>query len=205
MTKKILFASGNPGKIHEVRSIASEFDIRIIAPAELAQPIPFREPEENGASYEENARIKARAGYAWAELPTLADDSGLEVDCLNGRPGIRSARLAGPGATADANIKKLLALLRDHRVSHEPKARFVSALVMMIDAANEITAEGVLHGSIAAEPSGHGGFGYDSIFTVEGFGETLATLQERDAAPPTHRVMALRSLFARLRDAAGSA
>jgi XTP/dITP diphosphohydrolase len=189
--KRFLFASNNPGKLSEVRYVADSFSLEILNPAELGKGTPPN-PEETASTYLGNAKIKAESFFQWSGLPSLADDTGLEVDALAGSPGVFSARYAGPSATSEANVRKLLDSLRGVEVR---TARFYCLLYFIVDRQNVLTAEAYLDGSIAQEPRGGGGFGYDNIFEVAGSGHTLAELKADGGHIETHRVLACRKLF----------
>lgn len=196
---RILFGSGNSGKQKEVASIGQEYGIEIVTPRELVEkgeaqgPVP--EPAETAPDYQGNAALKARAFHAWSELPALADDSGLEVSALGGRPGVYSARFAGEGCTFEDNIAKLL---REMEGVKDREARFLCCLVLIHADGTEVTETGVLEGRIAEKPVGAGGFGYDPIFEVGDSGSTLAEKKLADPKVETHRVRALRALFSRI-------
>jgi XTP/dITP diphosphohydrolase len=193
----VLVASNNRNKIPEIIDALDMdgwqyFPLHSLGIAEI--------PEETGASYEENARIKARA----ARLPerpmaTLADDSGLEVDALGGAPGIQSARYAGSRTTDQRNIMKLLTELEG--VSEEERtARFVCCIVYIDEEGREITARGVCEGRIALKPRGLGGFGYDPLFLPSEIddGRTMAELGPEEKSRISHRGKALRDLREKL-------
>lgn len=189
---ELLFASGNEGKYKEVSSIGESFGLRILHPRDLGMPGPPPEVEENAPDYLGNARLKAEAFKRWSGLPSLADDTGLEVDALEGGPGVHSARYSEPGATPARNIEKLLAALDG--VSNR-SARFYCLLYLALDERNHLTAEATLEGDIALERRGDGGFGYDSVFVVRGTGRTLAELKGAGGEVETHRMAACRRLF----------
>ena len=156
----------------------------------------FPDIVEDGHTFEENARKKAEALYRWIKRPVLADDSGLEVDALDGQPGVFSARYAGEGATDEANNAKLLAALQSVP-AHQRQARFRCVLVMMVDEDRQLVAEGTCEGVILDAPRGTGGFGYDPLFYVPSLGKTLAELSE-EKNRISHRGAALRQLAALL-------
>lgn len=199
MIDEILFASGNSGKLSEVRATAAEHGVRVLAPSDIGGAPP--EVEESASDYLGNARLKAHAFFAWSGIPSLSDDTGLEVDALNGRPGVLSARYAGPSASPADNIAKLLGEL--HGATNR-SARFYCVLYAILDERNHMTAEAVLEGEIAQAPRGGGGFGYDSVFVVRGTGRTLAELKHEGSPVETHRIKACRNLFTKLRDVPGT-
>lgn len=193
---EILFASTNKGKLAEVRQVGAEFGLSVLSPADILLEGRGEIPDvdESAGSYSGNSQLKADAFCAWSGLPVVADDTGLEVDALNGRPGVYSARYAGPAAEPSQNIAKLLSELSGVPASRRT-ARFYCFLYFRTPGGEVRVAEGALRGAIAEAQSGGGGFGYDSIFTVEGTNETLAQLKERKHPVATHRINACRTLF----------
>ena len=166
----------------------------------LATILPGRpQAAEDGETFVANALIKARAAASEALMVTLAEDAGLEVDALGGRPGPRSARFAGDGATDADNNEALLKALEEIEAPHR-RARFRSAIVLIDpwgqDDSREVVVEGVCEGSIARSPRGTGGFGYDSLFVVEGFGRTMAELSDAEKSRASHRAKAVEALKA---------
>jgi len=153
-------------------------------------------PEETGTTLVENARLKAEYATRLTGMPSLADDTGLEVDALGGRPGIYAARYAGPGATYGDNVRKLLDELRD--VPRERRtARFRTVIVARLPE-REIVAEGTLEGVIAEAPRGTNGFGYDPVFELPELGRTLAELTAEEKNLRSHRARAAHALAAQL-------
>lgn len=196
LKKKILVATGNPGKIVEIRAML-EADVRWLGLADLA---PMAEIEEDGMTFAENARKKA-AGYAKATgLCTLADDSGLVVDALGGAPGVKSARFSGKKPkNADRtlidhrNIAKTLELLKD--VPEEKRtARFVCRLCLASPERILIETEGTLEGLITDMEIGQNGFGYDPIFFVPHLNKTVAQMTSEEKNAISHRGNAIREL-----------
>lgn len=161
---KFLLATGNEHKLKEFREIFSGTNIEIIGENELKNRLP--DIIENGNTFEENALIKARSGSAFTGLPTIADDSGLCVDYLNGAPGVYSARFAGEHGNNAANNAKLLSLLNGVPMDKRT-ARFVCAIACVFPEGQEFTVRGECEGRIAFELSGSGGFGYDPLFISE--------------------------------------
>jgi XTP/dITP diphosphohydrolase len=191
--QKILFASTNKGKFAEIMEVAAKFpEIKILKPNEISAETPEPEVEESGKTYEANALLKAHAYAAWAKMPVIADDTGLEVAFLDGRPGVYSARYAGEPSDPKKNIEKLLTELgsETNRV-----ARFVCILALVGLTPEPITAMGTFKGHIALAPSGNGGFGYDSVFIPKGESLSLAGLKGSGAELKTHRVAAAEELF----------
>jgi XTP/dITP diphosphohydrolase len=193
---QLLVASDNPGKLAELKRLLEGTSWRVLAQRDCALP-PV---EETGASFLENALLKARHAAALGGRPTLADDSGLEVDALDGAPGVRSARYAGAGATDADNIAKLLAALRGVPAARRT-ARF-RCIIVLLRGANDrspIVCEGVWEGTIAQAPRGGHGFGYDPVFIPAGGTRTAAELPPAEKDRVSHRGQALRGLLAALR------
>ncbi len=183
----IVFATRNAHKVKEVTEILGDLPIKILTLQEFPQ---IGEILETGKSFEENALIKARTAYQATGLLSMADDSGLEVDALNGAPGIYSARYAGEGHDYQANNKKLLEELRD--VPPEKRTARFRCVVAIVGPDVESTVEGVIHGRIADKPRGHKGFGYDPIFIPEGYRQTFAQLGESIKNKISHRARAFQ-------------
>jgi len=157
-------------------------------------------PEESGATLCENALLKARAALALTGRPAIADDTGLEVDALGGRPGLHAARYAGPAATYADNRAKLLAELEEVEPALR-SARFRCACVACLPDGRELVAEGVLEGRITLAPRGESGFGYDSLFEVGGLGRTMAEMSDDEKNALSHRARAVQALAAQLAEA----
>jgi XTP/dITP diphosphohydrolase len=157
-------------------------------------------PEETGVTLRENALLKARAALALTGRPAIADDTGLEVDALGGRPGIHAARYAGPEASYADNRARLLAEL-DGVEPARRTARFRCACVACLPDGRELVAEGVLEGRITLAPRGESGFGYDSLFEVGDCGRTMAELAETEKNALSHRALAVHALAAQLAQA----
>ena len=191
----LLVATSNRGKLDEVRALLSDLPLDVVA---LGDALPELGPiREDGATFAENALLKARAASTAATMLTLADDSGLEVDALGGRPGVRSARYAKEGATDAENNATLLSAL-DEVDEAQRSARFRCA-VALVDPwaesdARELVVHGCCEGAIARHPRGSGGFGYDPLFLVAGLGRTMAELDEAEKNTVSHRASALAKL-----------
>jgi XTP/dITP diphosphohydrolase len=192
---RILFATSNRGKVADVRSFVGGERYAILSPEQIVGRGEPPAVEEGVSSYRENAALKAVAYLGWSGLPSIGDDTGLEVEALGGAPGIISARYAGVGASPRENTEKLLALLSGES---NRRALFRAVVVLVTPAGVRYEAEGILHGAIVREPRGGGGFGYDNVFEVEGTGQTLAELKEAGSGVVTHRHRALRALFEQL-------
>jgi XTP/dITP diphosphohydrolase len=189
--RKIVLATGNLGKVRELKAVLANFDLDIMPQSAFNVP----EAEETGLTFVENALLKARNAASHTGLPALADDSGLVVDALGGAPGIYSARYAGPGAGDRANIDKLLAKLRDVAAERRT-ARFVCALALLHHPADPtpLICQGSWEGIILTEPHGEGGFGYDPIFFVPTENRTAAELEPAIKNRLSHRGQALAQL-----------
>jgi XTP/dITP diphosphohydrolase len=184
--RRVVLASGNQGKLREFAELLAGTGIVIRAQSEFGVP----EADETGLTFVENAIIKARNASQHTGLPAIADDSGLEVDALNGAPGIYSARYAGPGGDHGPNVRKLLEALSGVP-AEERTARFRCIIVYLRHAADPtpLICQGTWEGTILTEPRGNGGFGYDPVFLVPGYGKSAAEL------PLSHRGQALRALL----------
>ncbi|HAZ61195.1 MAG TPA: non-canonical purine NTP pyrophosphatase, RdgB/HAM1 family [Gammaproteobacteria bacterium] len=193
--QRIVVATGNAGKLAEFRALFATEPVDLVSQRDVAVP----DADETGASFLENALIKARHAARATGLPALADDSGLCVDALDGAPGVYSARYAGEGASDAAHRALLLAELAGVPDALRT-ARFVCVLVFLRhpEDPRPIVAEAEWAGSIARAERGAGGFGYDSLFEVHGTGLTAAELAPAEKQRLSHRGQALRSLLERL-------
>ncbi len=190
---RIVLASGNPGKIREFSAILG--NQTVIPQHQFHVP----EVEETGSTFVENAIIKARHAAKICNLPTIADDSGLVVDALNGAPGVISARYAGSGATDQRNLDKLLQAMQDVPKAQR-SARFICVIVFFRHASDAcpIIAQGIWEGSILMAAAGENGFGYDSIFAVPGKNCSSAELSPETKNIISHRAQALYHLKSQL-------
>jgi XTP/dITP diphosphohydrolase len=188
----ILVATTNPGKIREITEILAGLEVAILTPKETNVVLDV---EENGTSFAENAAIKARAWCAASGLPALADDSGLCVDALGGRPGVRSARFAGQGASDEDNY---LLLLERMSGKMDRSARFVCAVALAFPGGDLVVAEGSYEGRILEEPLGEGGFGYDPVFFDPASKKSFAQLTPQEKNERSHRKKALVELKRKL-------
>ena len=195
-TKKFVIASGNKEKLREISKILDNFDCEIISQSKLG----IASVEETGSTFVDNAMIKARHATTESGLPAIADDSGLMVDALNGKPGIYSARYAGIGVSDDDNIDKLLAELRNIR-PEQRSAHFNCAVVWVSpdDSIEPLVAEGQWFGQILTERRGRGGFGYDSIFFDPILKRSAAEMSNKEKNLQSHRGKAFRHLCELLR------
>ncbi|WP_372871057.1 RdgB/HAM1 family non-canonical purine NTP pyrophosphatase [Shewanella sp.] len=189
--KKMVLASGNKGKLKEFNEMFSSFDVEVVAQSEFQVP----DVEETGTTFVENAIIKARHAAAITGLPAIADDSGLEVDALEGAPGIYSARYAGVGAKDTDNWQKLLGALEQET---ERRARFQCVLVFMRHAKDPtpIICQASWEGQIGFEARGDNGHGYDPIFIAQGGELTAAEMSSEAKNAVSHRGKALALLLA---------
>ena len=190
--KKIILATGNPGKVRELNAIL-EGHYHVVSQKDLQ----VKEVPETGSTFVENALIKARNAASQTQLPALADDSGLEVEALDGAPGIYSARYAGINATDEENLKKLLNEMKKHS---NRKANFCCAMVFIRDAEdqNPIIIEKRWFGEILTRPIGSNGFGYDPIFYLKEFDCSSAQLEPEVKNKISHRGLALNDLLKEL-------
>jgi XTP/dITP diphosphohydrolase len=187
--KELLVASGNPGKLAEMLDALKGLPLRVLGPGDLATALP--EVEETGETLLANAQLKARAWAKASGLAVVADDSGLEVDALEGAPGVRSARWSGGGP--EQNNLKLLDELR--RLGEVPRgAAFRTVLVLAEPGGREDWVSGRCEGLIPRQPQGSGGFGYDPLFFVPRAGKTFAQMDLAEKNRHSHRGEALRRL-----------
>ncbi len=195
--KKLLIATGNPHKVRELQALLEPLEIEVVPP-DAVGGLP--EVPEDGTTFRDNAVAKAVSGRRRSGLPTLADDSGLEVFALDRRPGVWSSRYAGEEAGDEANLRKLL---EEMAGVQDRSARFVCVLAVAYPGGSVETIEGEVRGRILDRPRGRGGFGYDPVFVPEGYDRTFAELPETVKNRLSHRGTALRraiaaGLFARI-------
>ena len=193
---KIVVATHNKGKIREFKAALAEIGIEAVGIGEL---VTVPEPVEDGDTFAANARIKAHYYMKACGLPCFADDSGLEVDALDGAPGVYSARYAGEHATDEDNNKKLLNALKDVPADKRT-GRYVAELMLAYPDGKELTARGTCEGVIIDEAHGEGGFGYDPYFYVPSLGHTMAEIPLAEKNAISHRGLALKKLVALLKD-----
>lgn len=181
---KIVFATSNPHKLHELNEICADSGIEFVLPSEGFAPI------ENGSTFEENSLIKAKEAFRVSKTYSLADDSGLCVDALDGAPGLYSARYAG---TQDEKIEKLLGELKGFE---NRRAKFVCCVTLLDDKGKMIfQTVGECHGSIVKERKGINGFGYDPIFKADNYDCTIAELSDEEKNKISHRGKALKKFL----------
>lgn len=189
--ERLVVASKNADKVAEIRAVLER--LRLVD--EVVDDLTWPDVEETGSTLEENAVLKAVAVVEATGLPALADDTGLEVDALDGAPGVHTARFAGPDATYDDNVDAMLLAL-DGRTDRE--ATFRSVIALAFPDGRTVVAAGGLNGRISRERRGSFGFGYDPIFEVEG--RTLGEMSNSEKNQLSHRGRALADLASRLRD-----
>jgi XTP/dITP diphosphohydrolase len=187
---KVVVATKNSDKIPEIEAVLST----VLPDVEIVRDAEFPDVDETGATLEENALLKARSAAAVTGYPSIGDDTGLEVDALDGRPGVHTARFSGPDATYASNREKLLA---DLVGISDRTARFRTAVAYVDPAGAEIVVSGGIEGRIADSERGSGGFGYDPVFEVDG--ETFAEMGEDHKNTISHRARALAALADALR------
>lgn len=191
---KIIFATGNEGKMREIRAILNDVDAEIISMKEAGLSLDI---EEDGKSFAENAMIKARAvadalvgENRFRDCVVLADDSGLEIDCLNGEPGIYSARYLGEETPFDVKSRDFLRRM-EHVPDEERSARFVCAIAAVFANGETVTTRGTIEGRIGYDLKGDNGFGYDPIFYLPEYERTAAELTDEEKNRISHRSRAL--------------
>ena len=198
MTKTLVLATGNPGKVKELANMLSPLNINVLPQSDFN----VGEVAETGTTFVENAIIKARHAAKITGMPAIADDSGLEVDGLNGAPGVYSARFAGESASDQDNIDKLLNELADNP---NRKARFWCVLVLMrhADDPTPLICSASWEGEITQTQNGEGGFGYDPVFFVAEQNCTSAELTKEQKNAVSHRGQALKKLLLELKSKGG--
>lgn len=185
MIPRLVVASKNQDKVGEIEAVLGGVGLV----GEVVQGLDWPDVDETGSTLEENALLKARAVMEAVGLPAVADDTGLEVAALDGRPGVETARYAGRDASYSDNVRRLLGEMEGVA---DRKARFRTVVALVMPDGAELVAEGALDGVIAAEPRGSGGFGYDPVFEVEG--RTLSEMGVETKNMLSHRAKALQTL-----------
>lgn len=185
MIPRLVIASKNRDKIAEIEAVLTETGLA----DEIVRDLEWDDVEETGATLEENALLKARAVAEATGLPSLGDDTGLEVSALNGAPGVHTARFAGEGARYEDNVAKMLEVMRDQT---DRSARFRTVVALVFPDGVEILAEGNVDGTITEQERGTAGFGYDPVFEVGGL--TLAEMGIDEKNRLSHRARAVRAL-----------
>ena len=193
---KIVLASGNAGKLAEIARILEDLDITVVPQSEFG----VTDADETGTTFVENALIKARHAVEATGLPAIADDSGICVDALDGRPGVYSARYAGPGATDQSNNERLLAELDGVPDEQRGAAFHCVACFVAPDVDEPVIAEGEWRGRILHERRGEGGFGYDPLFFLPELGKSSAELSPQEKNARSHRGQAIAELGRKLHE-----
>jgi XTP/dITP diphosphohydrolase len=193
-SQRVVLASGNAGKLRQFSELLGGTGLTLIRQSDLG----INQPEETGSTFLENSLIKARNAARFSGLAAIADDSGIEVDALDGRPGLYSARYAGEGASDTANLQKMLFELGEVPAARRT-ARYRSVIVYVehADDSRPFVGEGVWEGSISTEPRGSGGFGYDPIFIPAGDNRTAAELSDTERNARSHRGQAALAFLAK--------
>lgn len=191
---RIVFASGNRGKLAEVARLLADWGVEVVPQAQLG----VTDAEETGTTFAENSLIKSRHAAAATGLPAIADDSGLAVDALDGAPGVYSARYAGPDATDASNIDKLLEALEGVPAAERTAAFHCVASYVDPSTGDYVLGEGCWDGRILTARQGDGGFGYDPVFFDPAAGRTAAEFEPDEKNAASHRGKALRALIAAL-------
>ena len=189
---RFVLATHNPGKLQEMGEILRDLGVEVVSPAALGIPVDV---EETGTTFLENALLKAKAICRAANLPAIADDSGLCVDALNGAPGVYSARYGGEGLD---DRGRCMLLLNSMRGATTRAAHFSCAVACVFPNGDTLTAEGRCDGSIAYAPLGDGGFGYDPGFLLPGTGKTFGQLSQEEKSAVSHRGKALKEFAGKL-------
>ncbi len=190
--RRVVLASNNENKIREIKAILEPLGWVVLSQRETGVHV---EPEENGLTFEENSLIKARAVMEAAGLPAIADDSGLEVDALDGGPGVHSARYGGRSCPDDAARNRLLLRNLEGVPQGQRTGRFVSVITMATPEGDVTLARGELAGEILCRPQGDGGFGYDPLFYIPSEGCTMAQLSPERKNQISHRAVALKKFI----------
>ena len=194
---KFVLASHNPNKLREMSEILGKLGIEVVSPASVGVDVDV---EETGTTFEENSRLKAEAIMKLSGLPAIADDSGLCVDCLQGAPGVYSARYGGEGLDDMGRVRLLLENMRGQM----PRtAKFVSVITCCFPNGDVLTARGECPGTIAFAPMGESGFGYDPVFFIPGLKKTFAQLTAEEKNAISHRGRALEAFQGKLSEYLG--
>lgn len=191
---RIVAATKNAGKIKEIEKIFGKLGIEVISQHDDGLDVDI---EETGDTFEKNALIKARAVSMLCDDIVMADDSGLCIEALEGKPGIYSARYAGENATDEDKINKVLSEMKDKK---NRRARFVTAVALILPDGTELTTEGHVDGRILDAPQGCNGFGYDPIFYCDELGKSFACATEEEKNSVSHRARALNNMYNKIKN-----
>ena len=195
MTRRVVLASGNAGKLREFSELLAGMDFELVRQSQLG----VEPPPETGTSFLENALLKARNASRLTGLPAIADDSGIEVDALDGAPGVLSARYAGENASDEANLDKLLVALRNVPAPRRSaRYRCVIVYVDRFDDPQPLVGHGTWEGSLIDGRRGSGGFGYDPAFVAREESRTVAEMPAEEKNSQSHRGQAMRAFLAQL-------
>ena len=195
---KVVLASKNKHKLVEISQITEKFDIQLVLESDLGVDIDV---EETGSTFEENSFLKANAVMQATGLPALADDSGIAVDALNGEPGIYSARYGFDESLDDWGRLQLLLKNTENVPDGQRQAQFVCVITLVTPDGQTIQARGEVHGELLRSPAGENGFGYDPIFYYPPYGKTLAQATPEEKNRVSHRAVALKVLYQKLKEA----
>lgn len=195
---KVVLASKNQHKLVEISKIMEKLDIQLVLQSELGVDIDV---EETGKTFEENSFLKAEAVMKATGLPALADDSGIAVDALNGEPGIYSARYGFDDSLDDWGRLCLLLKNMEQVPDGQRQAQFVCVITLVTPDGEVIQARGEAHGELLREAAGQGGFGYDPIFFYPPYGKTFAQVSAEEKNRVSHRAVALRAMYEKLKEA----
>lgn len=195
---KVVLASKNKHKLVEISRILEKLDIQLVLQSELGVDVDV---EETGTTFEENSFLKAEAVMKATGLPALADDSGIAVDALNGEPGIYSARYGFDDSLDDWGRLLLLLKNTEHVPDGQRQAQFVCVITLVTPQGEVIQARGEAHGELLREAAGEGGFGYDPIFYYPPFGKTFAEISADEKNQVSHRAVALKAMYEKLKEA----
>ena len=195
---KVVLASKNQHKLVEISRILEKLDIQLVLQSELGVDIDV---EETGTTFEENSFLKAQTVMQATGLPALADDSGIAVDALNGEPGIYSARYGFDDTLDDWGRLLLLLKNTEHVPDGQRQAQFVCVITLVTPQGEVIQARGEAHGELLRQAAGQGGFGYDPIFYYPPFGKTFAEVTAEEKNQVSHRAVALKAMYEKLKEA----
>ena len=195
---KVVLASKNQHKLVEISRILEKLDIQLVLQSELGVDIDV---EETGTTFEENSFLKAQAVMQATGLPALADDSGIAVDALNGEPGIYSARYGFDDSLDDWGRLLLLLKNTENVPDGQRQAQFVCVITLVTPQGEVIQARGEAHGELLRQAAGQGGFGYDPIFYYPPFGKTFAEVTVEEKNQVSHRAVALKAMYEKLKEA----
>ena len=193
--KNILIATHNPAKLVEIQNVLRDFNIPLLTLKDFPEIGPI---EETGKTLADNSFIKAKTVFRLTDIPVIADDTGLEVEALNGDPGVHTGRYAGENASYSENVAKLLSTMIG--LPHESRSATFRTVMTYVDGTKELQADGSIKGVITETPIGESGFGYDPIFFIPTMNKTFAEMSEVEKNTVSHRGLALQNLRKLLRE-----